>query len=432
MLESFAKTLPLVAILILLAGFTGWWLRGASATFRAPRFPKRRGGKGGGSGKAKKAVGADLRTVASGSGPAPSPKPATRVILHIGMPKSGTTALQQTLRANRKLLLKHGVIYPAGGSLPANHNILVAPFLSPGKLPRIFQQVYKDKPEQRLEDVRQVIQAVVEQARQKNAHTVILSGEMLFKTLTQENVDRLRAMLLSIGERITVVAYVRHPANFYLSMAQQAIKASYRLPEPRGRGFRKVLESYARVGDEMIVNAYDRDLLHGGDISQDFCKKVLGFDDSLLGELSSVRSNETMTAEGMDILLRYRKHACKDQNGVFTADSNLVGKVIREVDPQVPNFGRPALKPEIVERIVRSSIDLPWLRDAWSIRFPDVDYDTPFNEDIEPMTPRRVSEICEFDEKRRQQLLFRVVEQFAKNQVVGEIHFKTAMPGSKP
>lgn len=363
-------------------------------------------------------------------GPVLPGKPGTRVILHIGMPKCGTTALQHTLRANRRLLLKKGVIYPAGGELPANHNILIAPFVPAAKLPRIFRQVYEGKPEQRLEDVRQVIRSVAAQAREMDANTVILSGEMLFKALNRKNAEQLRSMLLSIGDRITVVVYVRHPAKFYLSMAQQGIKASFQIPEPKGRAFRKILESYAGVGDEMLVSAYDRDLLHGGDISRDFCKKALGFDEDLLNELAPLQSNETMSAEGMDILLQYRKLACFDKNGVFTGDSNLLGKLIREVDPEIPGFGRPALRREIAGRIVRSSVDLPWLKDTWNIEFPDVDYDVPFETDVKPLEPGRISDICHYDAERREQLLFKVLEKVVKNQVVGEISFKTAMPGN--
>lgn len=428
MLEPFAKTFPLVAILTAVAVFIGWWLRGVTSSSARPENPKSGGAKGE---KSKPAGGVARRVVAEGVAPVPPSHSGTRVILHIGMPKSGTTALQHTLRANRELLLRHGIIYPAGGGLPVNHNILVVPFLAAEKLPRIFRQVYEGKPERRLEDVRQVIQRVAELARAKRAHTVILSGEMLFKALTPENVEQLRSMLLSIGDRITVVAYVRHPAKFYLSMAQQAIKASSQMPEPKGRPFRKVLDSYAGVGDEMIVNAYDRDLLHAGDITQDFCKKVLGFNDSLLEELAPVQTNETVTAEGMDILLHYRKYACKNKNGVFTMDTNLLGKVIREVDPGIPNFGRPVLHPEIAERIVRSAVDLPWLRDTWNIEFPDVDYDAPFKVEAKPLNPRKISDICYFNAERRDRLLFRVLEELFKNQGVGEVSFKTAMPEDK-
>src|SRR5690606_33106823 len=36
-----------------------------------------------------------------------------KVILHIGLPKTGSTALQQALYQNREELLRQGVLYPA-------------------------------------------------------------------------------------------------------------------------------------------------------------------------------------------------------------------------------------------------------------------------------------------------------------------------------
>ncbi len=40
------------------------------------------------------------------------PNAAAPVLLHIGLPKTGTTALQQILRTHREVLAEHGVLYP--------------------------------------------------------------------------------------------------------------------------------------------------------------------------------------------------------------------------------------------------------------------------------------------------------------------------------
>lgn len=442
---------PVVFVfLMILAGLMGWWLRGVSkkGTFSkfaflkfskasrtagrvGSRFFAARGGAhthstGGGfsDGSFSQGVGAGLNLPLS-------EHPGIRVILHIGMPKSGTSALQNTLRANRDLLLKHGILYPAGGDLPKNHNILIAALAEENQLPRIFRQVYQNEPGKRFDDVRKVVATIADRARKSKVHTVILSGEMLFTTLSDENGSQLRSMLLSIGSRISVVAYIRHPAKHYLSMAQQAIKASSRIPSPKGRGFRNVLESYSQVGDEMIVNGYERELLHAGDITQDFCRKVLGVGEEFLKAIATVRSNETMSAEGMDILQRYRKHACAGKNGVFTADANLVEKITRRTDPEVIPFGRPELRREIEETIVRSAVDLPWLRDVWKIEFDGVDYDMPFKADKHAVVPRSVDEICILDGERRDRLLFLILKALVISEAGEEVVFKTAMPDRK-
>ena len=43
------------------------------------------------------------------------PLPPAARLLHIGLPKTGTTALQSTAQARREALLEHGVLYPGGG-----------------------------------------------------------------------------------------------------------------------------------------------------------------------------------------------------------------------------------------------------------------------------------------------------------------------------
>lgn len=87
-----------------------------------------------------------------------------RVVLHIGMPKSGTSALQKTLRTNQKLLRQNGIFYPAGHGLPKNHNLLATGFLADDELPRIFAQVYGDTPQRRFADIDALIDKILRRA----------------------------------------------------------------------------------------------------------------------------------------------------------------------------------------------------------------------------------------------------------------------------
>jgi hypothetical protein len=61
-----------------------------------------------------------------------------KTILHIGMPKTGTTALQDCLRASRADLAAAGILYPENppGCRFNNHRMLVMGFLPFDALPR--------------------------------------------------------------------------------------------------------------------------------------------------------------------------------------------------------------------------------------------------------------------------------------------------------
>ncbi len=49
-----------------------------------------------------------------------------RIVVHIGMPKTGTTTLQNSLANSYNFLIKHGVLYPVIKGMNNNHFFLGA------------------------------------------------------------------------------------------------------------------------------------------------------------------------------------------------------------------------------------------------------------------------------------------------------------------
>ena len=83
-------------------------------------------------------------------------------IIHIGTHKTGTSSLQRFLLLNKERLLSHGVFYGHG---PDTKNVnFLAGHTAYG----------------RDEQVRQFLNNVVKQARQRETDTVILSGESFY------------------------------------------------------------------------------------------------------------------------------------------------------------------------------------------------------------------------------------------------------------
>jgi hypothetical protein len=357
-----------------------------------------------------------------------------RVVLHIGMPKSGTTAIQNTLFANRKMLKSDGVLYPAGGGLPKKHNILVRGVARYEKLPRLFRQVYRTKPERMLPDFEGVVSASASAARDPRVHTVILSSEMLFRYLSQAQAEILNRSLRSFADRIDVVAYIRHPAAYYVSMVQQTIKASALIQAPVSVNYRAALESYATIADSLTVTPYDRPALRGGDITRDLLHRTLPEQEALAERLVSRVSNETLSAEGMDIVQRYRRHAHPDGDQTFTVETALVLRQLMDLDREVAGFARPRPRPEVHEALVRSAVDLPWLLDAHGIRFPDVDYGAEVGRPLDRPRPTEINEIdeinevCHVDFDRRDKLTMLLMQRLTSLEPKETVRFSAALP----
>lgn len=132
---------------------------------------------------------------------------AVRVILHVGMHKTGTSALQNSLYAHRDALLKAGILYPTAGlnldSPQAGYRHLL--------LRRSLEQ--EGAQSFAIKQLRQEI-------ANSSCHTVVLSYEGFFTPAT--DVSHLREALH--GFDTTVLLYLRHPVDYLESKYREWIR----------------------------------------------------------------------------------------------------------------------------------------------------------------------------------------------------------------
>jgi hypothetical protein len=194
------------------------------------------------------------------------------LIVHIGAPKTGTTAIQQYLLKNRDALARQGVLYPMGGLYKSGHHVIGAAIF-PGRGNRL-EGVSRDEALARsLEQIRTEI------ARQA-PHTVILSTEYLWGELSAANVQRLLKPFAD--HSVKVIAYLRRQDLLAQSLYVQAVKGGLTdaFPvwlervvdsEKAGFNFHKVLTCWKESGTqvELNVRVYERSQLTT-DICSDF------------------------------------------------------------------------------------------------------------------------------------------------------------------
>jgi hypothetical protein len=301
-----------------------------------------------------------------------------KTIVHIGMPKTGTTALQKSLHGSAAYLAQRGLLYPTNppGSRAYNHRLLVAQVVSFDRLPRGLKNwsyLTKDNVADRLEEFFDHLRRQIERQRPAG---VILSTEGLFRPLPTGRHETLRQVFGASGEP-RFVAYLRRPSEHYLSNLQQTLKASAIVSPPKPSGYRKILESYDACFGPQAVSArlFHRDHLENGDTVADFCKHHLaefGVDPAKLHVVGS--ANETLSAESMDILRRYRAAFHAERHNVFTRDTQALRVTLARID-RAHGAPRPRLRPGLAEAIDLASHDCLWIRDRFGVVFPGLDYD---------------------------------------------------------
>ncbi|KRF16762.1 hypothetical protein ASG90_10985 [Nocardioides sp. Soil797] len=147
-----------------------------------------------------------------------------RVILHVGIPKTGTSALQVAFVRNRELLAEHGIIYPSdpgvpsmdaratrGGVTSGNASLLRA-FLMPSKTPRGVS------PEQALTTAVELIEKTGD-----GTSSLLFSSEFLCRS-SLERFATFAAACDDVGYDVEVVGHVRNVVGHAVSQYIQRLK----------------------------------------------------------------------------------------------------------------------------------------------------------------------------------------------------------------
>lgn len=232
-----------------------------------------------------------------------------QLILHIGMHKTGTTALQETLHAARRDLVSHGINYLDMG---ANHS---QPLFS------IFGEkltAYRANLKAGL-DTKEAIASYASDAKarlqrllsENTAPVTIISAEDL-SLLRRPAVPKLRDFLSPYFDSILVVAYVRRPVSFINSLAVQAVKGGATLkalhenppsPDYQWR-FNKFLQAFGE--QQMRLRLYDPATLKAGSVVTDFFE-LASLPHSALPTADEPILNKSLSAPAVNFLSETNK-----------------------------------------------------------------------------------------------------------------------------
>lgn len=240
----------------------------------------------------------------------------TRVVLHVGQPKAGSTALQRALCEAAETLRDRGILYPMeaatvsrrmDGQSIHSHNLLAGVGVPFESLYAPLRQYYVDQ--RGLDEALQRFTDDVHRQLASRAYeTLVLSGEMI----SEASCDALFAlrdwMKQSLGlSDIDVCLYVRSPVDAYRSRIMQDVKAALDFTPPDA-----FLVDY-RGQVERLSRVFGTDAVHpvrfGSDNAPwdavgDFAERFLGV--SLQGR----RLNEALALEATFFLAAYW-NACR-------------------------------------------------------------------------------------------------------------------------
>lgn len=179
-----------------------------------------------------------------------------RVVMHVGMPKAGSTAMQEALAAHRtEILESYGIDYwQAADEIFPNHNAL-------------FESLNREN----WGEAQRRAHEVVDHARQSGASVCLLSSEMFL--LLADRPDILRRLSSVFGEcaaQVEYLIYLRDLRSFLRSyLTQLFANGTFNVEDDQIAVFYcNLVQSYANSGPSCTIINYERATRGGGVLAE--------------------------------------------------------------------------------------------------------------------------------------------------------------------
>lgn len=269
-----------------------------------------------------------------------------RLVIHAGLPKTGSTSIQRFLNVNAAALGDHGILFRpvADRKGRQDHNFLAVAFWP--RVQRIYADRYGNDLERLQRDSLAAWNGLLHKFRRSQHETLLLSGEFFTRSAVTPMADFAAEHLAEF--EISVVFYLRRPSEHYVSWLQQHLKgANTMMPLGRQRSrWTRLLRMWEQIGD-VRVREFDRAALVGGDVVADFAS-ILDLDAASFERPRD--ANESISAEGMDLVLEHRRsHWPEGPNRIMPETLRLIDR-IRDIEASPGSrlqFTSPRLRPDL-------------------------------------------------------------------------------------
>ncbi|TMV81127.1 hypothetical protein FGG78_25060 [Thioclava sp. BHET1] len=212
-----------------------------------------------------------------------------KAFIHMGMPKTGSTALQAALHEHAPLLKRNGLLHPdteflnSAGLITLFHPMgMKHHFLKNNQISDSLAQDYANK--------------LWDQIR-SSKNDIVLSSEYLHNV--GRNAQSMGEAFVTLGYEPVFIFYLRHPVDFATSLAQQNVKMGHKtlaevIANPVWHGMKTALLPHEQAGHKLIVRNYSE--IHMNGIVLDFFRAI-GYRD-LGSQIPNATANSGMTMDG--------------------------------------------------------------------------------------------------------------------------------------
>lgn len=234
-----------------------------------------------------------------------------QLYLHIGYPKTGTTAIQEFLFSNRERLLEHGVLYPETGIAKYAHH----------QIPWVFTKDRRSREGICEEDIKEGVKREVRESPDADK-TVISSEGFVFAMQPEDVLD----IFCDDFDEIKLIVYLRQPFRWIQSDYNQGVK-----------GWRQLTCSFEEHLNA-VLSAKNSPMNFFGVLSK--WASVFGWDNTIVRSYDIERSglvNGFLDILGIHDVNAFNKPERQDSNPRLTANQLELFRAVNalELEPEV-------------------------------------------------------------------------------------------------
>ena len=299
-----------------------------------------------------------------------------RAYVHIGMPKTGTTAIQDAMARSRDGLRSVGLIYPGD----ENDHVLLVPAFHQYGTEHFYFESKMETPESLNQRVINFLNEIADIAK-STVGELLFSSEYLYN-LNTDAFQRMDHFFADQGLEMIVVCALRHPVDSATSETQQNVKQGARrlgdmFENPNWLSSKNTLQSALdAIGKDRIV-VFDYNLAKDMGVER-FLFNLIGYGHAV-NLIKSTRSNESLSMAAV--------YLCDAHNELsvhypeITHDRGYVFSI----------GGEKFRLPEVVESVIRSRCteEVEWIHENFGIVLKEQIKSSPSTNDVLSLSAAR-------------------------------------------
>lgn len=216
-----------------------------------------------------------------------------RLVLHIGMPKCGSTSIQNSINNNNELLLSHGILIPE--KLNFNKSWVISAACAGEKGQHYFTNTLRVIAENNFDLLNVELDNIMIEnqtiMKQEGCHTMIVSSEYLYGICkTSEEISKIYRYLNPYFKKIDIIFVCREPEYVLNSNYAQFIQGP-------AMGM-LTFDAYINLNREDVLYDYKLQLAKWEEVFQDASVNII--------DLSSLKNNQSL-------IIDFFKHLNFDQ-----------------------------------------------------------------------------------------------------------------------